>query len=121
MAIRTQEELKLYLQLDKEKRLKKQQLEKDRKKKIKVQERRNKQKHKQHLAKLEKQAQKALNKPQNVSRVLNIYNVTNLIGRAPSDEELYLTREELQEAEKRGEGKIRWDVFDKLVKEGRKK
>lgn len=32
---------------------------------------------------------------------------------------LYLTREELQAAEERGEGKIRWDVFDKLVAKNR--
>lgn len=31
------------------------------------------------------------------------------------EKDLYLTREELQEAEKRGEGKIRWDVFDRLI------
>lgn len=33
---------------------------------------------------------------------------------------LYETREELMEAEKRGEGKLNWDFFDKLVKEVRK-
>ena len=30
---------------------------------------------------------------------------------------LYETREELMEAEKRGEGKLNWEFFDKLVKE----
>ena len=33
---------------------------------------------------------------------------------------LYETREELMEAEKRGEGKLNWEFFDKLVKEVRK-
>ena len=33
---------------------------------------------------------------------------------------LYETREELMEAEKRGEGKLNWELFDKLVKEVRK-
>ena len=33
---------------------------------------------------------------------------------------LYETREELIEAEKRGEGKLNWEFFDKLVKEVRK-
>ena len=33
---------------------------------------------------------------------------------------LYETREELMEAEKRGEGKLNWDFFNKLVKEVRK-
>lgn len=37
-----------------------------------------------------------------------------------NEETLYLTREELIEAEKRGEGSIRWDVFDRLVEETRK-
>lgn len=32
---------------------------------------------------------------------------------------LYLTREELQEAEKRGEGKINWDKFDELIAKNR--
>lgn len=35
--------------------------------------------------------------------------------------DFYETREELQEAEARGEGKINWDVFDKTVEEGRKR
>ena len=33
---------------------------------------------------------------------------------------LYETREELMEAEKRGEGKLNWEFFNKLVKEVRK-
>ena len=33
---------------------------------------------------------------------------------------LYETREELMEAEKRGEGKLNWELFNKLVKEVRK-
>lgn len=32
---------------------------------------------------------------------------------------LYTTREELQAAEARGEGKIRWDVFDRLIAKNR--
>ena len=36
-----------------------------------------------------------------------------------SDKDLYLTREELQEAEKRGEGKINWDKFDELIAKNR--
>ena len=34
--------------------------------------------------------------------------------------DIYETREELMEAEKRGEGKLNWDFFNKLVKEVRK-
>ena len=33
---------------------------------------------------------------------------------------LYETRDELMEAEKRGEGKLNWEFFNKLVKEVRK-
>ena len=35
------------------------------------------------------------------------------------EKDLYLTREELQEAEKRGEGKINWDKFDELIAKNR--
>ena len=35
------------------------------------------------------------------------------------EKELYTTREELQEAEKRGEGKINWEKFDELIKRNR--
>ena len=33
--------------------------------------------------------------------------------------DLYYTREELKEAEERGEGKINWEVWDKLLKKGK--
>ena len=115
MALRTQEEIIQYLQLDKEKRLKKQQLEKDRQNKIKAQERLRKQQHKQYQAQLKKQALEALKKPQIISRFIQIYNTTQWIDRAPAEDELYLTREELKEAESRGEGKIRWNVWNTLV------
>ena len=35
------------------------------------------------------------------------------------EKSLYTTREELQAAEARGEGKIRWDVFDRLIAKNR--
>lgn len=35
------------------------------------------------------------------------------------EKELYTTREELQEAEKRGEGKINWSKFDELIAKNR--
>lgn len=44
-----------------------------------------------------------------------IYGSTT-IERNTSEEDLYQTREELMEAEKRGEGKINWEVFDRLVR-----
>lgn len=42
-----------------------------------------------------------------------------LVQRMYADNELYQTREEIMEAEKRGEGKINWDAFDRLVKKTR--
>lgn len=39
------------------------------------------------------------------------------IQRYSSDENLYLTREELMAAEERGEGAINWELFDKLTNE----
>ena len=45
---------------------------------------------------------------------LYIYG-TSTIERNTSEEDLYQTREELMEAEERGEGKLNWDVFDRMV------
>lgn len=115
MALRTQEEIIQYLQLEKEKRLKKQQLEKEKQNKIKAQERLRKQQHRQYQAQLKKQALEALKKPQTISRFIQIYNTTQWIDRAPAEDELYLSREELMQAESRGEGKINWDKFNKLI------
>ena len=42
---------------------------------------------------------------------------TNLVERYPRESDLYLTREELMAAEERGEGKINWDIWDKLTNE----
>ncbi len=42
---------------------------------------------------------------------------TNHIEQEPNESDLYQTRQELQEAEERGEGKINWDVWDKVAKE----
>lgn len=40
---------------------------------------------------------------------------TSTIERNTSEDDLYQTREELMEAEERGEGKLNWEVFDRLV------
>ena len=53
------------------------------------------------------------------SRTLCIYN-TKYIERYASDEDLYQTREELENAEKRGEGKLNWKLLDKLIEETKK-
>lgn len=44
---------------------------------------------------------------------------SNQFERDLSEEDLYTTREELMEAEERGEGSINWDAFDKLIQETR--
>ena len=44
---------------------------------------------------------------------------SNQFERDLGEDDLYLTREELQEAEARGQGSINWDVFDKLIQETR--
>ena len=63
----------------------------------------------------EKSRQKAQEQPQiELSRTIHIYNV-KYIERFADDEDLYQTREELMEAERRGEGKINWDKWDSLV------
>ena len=46
-------------------------------------------------------------------------NASSIISRILVGD-IYETREELMEAEKRGEGKLNWDFFNKLVKEVRK-
>lgn len=67
--------------------------------------------------KQEKVAQKAQEQQiEAFSRTLCIYN-TKYIERYASDEDLYQTREELMQAEQRGEGKINWDRFNELVEQ----
>lgn len=49
-----------------------------------------------------------------VSRHITIYH-SNLIDREKPDEKLYTTREQLKEAEERGEGEINWNKWDEIV------
>lgn len=49
-------------------------------------------------------------------RYITVYN-SNLIEREPNDRDLYLTREELMEAEDRGEGLINWSAWQRLIEE----
>lgn len=51
-----------------------------------------------------------------ISRILSIYN-TRYIERHTADDDLYVTREQLKEAEARGEGKIKWDKFNEIVEQ----
>lgn len=65
-------------------------------------------------------AQKASPKPlkQASRHIVAVYN-NRYVNRELSEECLYLTREELMKAEKRGEGSIRWNVWNSLVKKVR--
>lgn len=65
----------------------------------------------------EKSRQNDWKQPQiEFSRTIHIYNV-KYIERFADDEDLYQTREELMEAERRGEGKVNWDKFNEIVEQ----
>lgn len=51
-----------------------------------------------------------------ISRTMHIYN-SRYIERFADENELYTTREQLKQAEERGEGKIKWDKFNELVEQ----
>ena len=104
MAIRTSEQLLQWLEKEKQKRLQQQ-------KQIKAQEQQRKLQHRKHIAKLEKQAQKAL-KPQKqtLSRTIIIYK-TKYIERF-DDDNLYETRQELENA---FPNNINWNKWQELV------
>lgn len=108
--LRTQQQLQEFFRLHREKQLRKKQRE------IKTVEHK-----KQHILdntkEQEKKALKRLEKRiYRSQRTIIIYN-SRYVDRFAADDEVYKTREELMEAERRGEGKIQWDVFDKLIEE----
>ena len=111
MAIRTSEQLLQWLEKEKQKRLQQQKKIQQRKKQIKAQEQQRKLQHRKHIAKLEKQAQKAL-KPQKqtLSRTIIIYK-TKYIERF-DDDNLYETRQELENA---FPNNINWNKWQELV------
>ena len=120
MALLTKEQLQERFKLSREKQAKKKEAERK--------------KRKAESDKRRKETMAELNKPRKINlvkldtpptitkeRTITHYAVDDsslisaiLIGN------LYETREELMEAEKRGEGKLNWEFFDKLVKEVRK-
>ena len=119
MALLTKEQLQERFKLSRERQAKKKEAERK--------------KRKAESDKLRKETMAELNKPRKINlvkldtptttkeRTITHYAVDDsslisaiLIGN------LYETREELMEAEKRGEGKLNWEFFDKLVKEVRK-
>ncbi len=118
MAIRTQESLEKLFEASRLSSLKRKQQEQLKYKK--AQEAVKKALAKQQSKKQEKTPQKAQEKQiEAFSSVLTIYN-TKYIERFVGDDDLYVTREQLKEAEARGEGKIHWDRFDELVNNTRK-
>ena len=113
MAIRTKESLEKLFEAS---RLRQQRLkEQETKKYKKAQEAVKKDLAKQQSKKQEKTPQKGCKQPQiEFSSILTIYN-TKCIERFVGEDDLYVTREQLKEAEARGEGKINWDRWDELV------
>lgn len=115
MALRTQESLQRLFEASRLRQKKKKRLQEQKYKKAK-------QAVKKALAdklstKDEKLAQKAQEQQITaISRTITIYN-TKYVERFADEGELYNTREELMEAEQRGEGKINWDKFNEIVEQ----
>ena len=118
MALLTKEQLQERFKLSREKQAKKKEAERK--------------KRKAESDKRRKETMAELNKP----RMINLVkldtpsttkewkhyvadNCSSIISRILVGD-IYETREELMEAEKRGEGKLNWEFFDKLVKKVRK-
>lgn len=115
MALRTKEQLELLFQQRRE--INERKRERELKKQKERQERLKRFKD-ERLPTIFKKTQPVQNKqPQRqikCSFSITIYQ-SNLIERETAEEDLYQTREELMEAEDRGEGAINWELWDKLV------
>ena len=119
MALLTKEQLQERFRLSREKQEKKREAERK--------------KRKAESNKLRKETMAELNKPRKINLVkldtpsttakewkhYVVDNNSSIISKILIGD-IYETREELMEAEKRGEGKLNWEFFDKLVKEVRK-
>jgi hypothetical protein len=124
--IKNEEKLNKLFQLSKDKKQRQKELERKKIKKIQDETRRlllkktKKEKALEKKKQLEKEKQNLL--LTQAKRVFNVYlKYTKLLERDTAEDDLYQTREELQEAEKRGEGKINWDVWNSLVNKFRAK
>ena len=118
MAIRTQESLEKLFEASRLSSLKRKQ--KEQLKYKKAQEAIKKALADKLSTKDKKLAQNGWKQPQiEFSRTITIYN-TRYVERFVGEDDLYVTREQLKEAEARGEGKIKWDKFDELVNKTRK-
>ena len=118
MAIRTKESLEKLFEAS---RLRQQRLKEQKTKKYRNAQESTKKALADKLSTNDKKvAQKAQEQPQiEFSRTITIYN-TRYVERFVGEDDLYVTREQLKEAEARGEGKIKWDRFDELVNKTRK-
>ena len=118
MAIRTGESLKKLFEASRLRNEKRKRLQEQKYKK--AQEAVKKALAKQQSKKQEKLAQNGWKQPQiEFSRTITIYN-TRYVERFVGEDDLDVTREQLKEAEARGEGKIHWDRFDELVNKTKK-
>ena len=126
MALLTKEQLQERFKLSRERQAKKKEAERKKKEA-------ERKKRKAESDKLRKETMAELNKPKKINLV-KLYtptatakewkhyvvdNASSIISRILVGD-IYETREELMEAEKRGEGKLNWEFFNKLVKEVRK-
>ena len=117
MGLLTKEQLQERFRISREKQAKKKEAERK--------------KRKEESDKRRKETMAELNKPRKINLVkldtskekewkhYVVDNCSSIISRILVGD-IYETREELMEAEKRGEGKLNWDFFNKLVKEVRK-
>lgn len=115
-----EDRLNKLFQLSKDKKQRQKELERKKIKKIQDETRRlllkkaKKEKALEKKKQLEKEKQNLL--LAQAQRIFNVYlRRTKTLERVTAEEDLYQTREELQQAERRGEGKINWDVWNSLV------
>ena len=125
MALLTKEQLQERFKLSREKQQKKREAERKKKEA-------ERKKRKAESDKRRKETMAELNKPKKINLVkldtpttakewkhYIIDSDSSIISRILVGD-IYETREELIEAENRGEGKLNWEFFDKLVKEVKK-
>lgn len=126
MALLTKEQLQERFRISRERQAKKKEAERKKKEA-------ERKKRKEESDKRRKETMAELNKPRKINLVkldtpttttkewkhYVVDNASSIISRILVGD-IYETREELMEAEKRGEGKLNWEFFNKLVKEVRK-
>ena len=125
MGLLTKEQLQERFKLSRERQAKKKEAERKKKEA-------ERKKRKEESDKRRKETMAELNKPRKINLVkldtpsitkewkhYVVDNASSIISRILVGD-IYETREELMEAEKRGEGKLNWEFFNKLVKEVRK-